>query len=503
MKSLLIRADASSRIGTGHVMRCLALAAEWQSRGGSVTFLSRCESAKLRQRIEASGVEYIPLNEPHPSHADMETTLRLLEGGSRRWVVLDGYHLDTAYQRAIRGSGHRLLVVDDIAHLPEYHADIVLNQNITAPDLDYNCNPDALTLLGAKYALLRPEFAVWRGWEREIPEQARNILVTLGGGDPDNVTLKAVQALREVGDGCLNALVLVGYSNPNLELIESAAHCAKTGIRVVTAATDMPRLMAWADMAISAAGSTSWELCFMGLPSLMLVVADNQREIAAKLHESQAAVNLGWAADASIEHIAGAVKQMRDDSALRDMLSQNARRLVDGMGAERVVSLMTAMDGEVNPHQLSLREANDKDAFQLWRLANDSTVRANALSPEPIPYRRHLEWYSRKLSLRDTRIWVLELANTLVAQARYDRISADVAEIDYAVAPGFRGRGLGAEALKRSGELAFDALGVERLRGVVVEDNTASVRVFEKLGYERVGDKTMKGHRVYIFERGR
>ncbi|MCI0437538.1 MAG: GNAT family N-acetyltransferase, partial [Chloroflexi bacterium] len=91
----------------------------------------------------------------------------------------------------------------------------------------------------------------------------------------------------------------------------------------------------------------------------------------------------------------------------------------------------------------------------------------------------------------------------LVAQARYDRISADVAEIDYAVAPGFRGRGLGAEALKRSGELAFDALGVERLRGVVVEDNTASVRVFEKLGYKRVGDKTMKGHRVYIFERGR
>jgi len=336
---LVIRADAGPRIGTGHVMRCLALAQTWQARGGSATFLSRCESDALRRRIEAARISFIPLHQPHPSPADLATTLSLLDhDGSRaqseRWLALDGYHFDLAYQQAVQAAGRRLLVIDDTAHLPRYVADVLVNQNIHAERLDYRCGPGTTMLLGTRYAMLRPEFLAWRDWKREIPQAGRRVLVTMGGSDPENATLKVIRALERVDVEGLEAVVVVGAGNPHAEELKRVSPAF---IRLISNSQNMPELMAWADMAVSGAGSTCWELAFMGLPNLLMVLAENQARIARGLSECLISIHLGCSSAVDEQSLARAVSDLVRDQARRADMSRRARELVDGLGCQRVV----------------------------------------------------------------------------------------------------------------------------------------------------------------------
>ena len=334
---LVIRADASTQIGAGHVMRCLALAQGWKARGGQATFTITCESDDLRRRLLDEDVQVITLERSYPDPADWEVTSQALAEYRGPWVVLDGYHFDPAYQRQIKEAGHRLLVIDDMAHLDHYYADVVLNQNINAERLDYSCEPYTRLLLGTHYVLLRSEFLAWRGWQREIPQVARKVLVTMGGGDPDDQTLKVIQALQQVDAADLEAVVVVGASNPHFQRLQSASRNSQLAIRLVQNVTDMSELMAWADVAVSAGGSTCWELAFMGLPTVVLVLAENQQGIAAGLDKAGVVLNLGCYTEVSIAQIASTLVGLLEDRGLRRQMNQQGRELVDGSGTERVL----------------------------------------------------------------------------------------------------------------------------------------------------------------------
>ena len=212
---LIIRADAGTTIGTGHLMRCLALAQVWQELGGEVVFITACESETLRRRLTEDGFTWFTLEKSYPDPSDWETTVQELRLNPGAWVVLDGYHLGPDYQLQIKQRGNRLLVIDDMAHLERYYADIILNQNLNAKELKYNCEPGTKLLLGTRYVFLRREFWPWRGWRRQIPEVAKNILVTMGGSDLDNVTLKVINALEKVAVNSMQTVVVVGGSNPH------------------------------------------------------------------------------------------------------------------------------------------------------------------------------------------------------------------------------------------------------------------------------------------------
>ncbi len=335
--TLLIRADASTRIGIGHMMRCLALAQAWQAEGGCAVFLSHCESDAMIQRIKATGIGYIPLDEPHNATTDLRQTLDCLKEQDVDWLVLDGYHFDPGYQQTVRVAGYRLLVIDDTAHLPEYHADILLNQNLNAERLRYKYDVDTTLLLGTRYVLLRQEFLAWRGWQREIPNVAHKVLVTMGGGDPDNVTLKVIHALEQVQVDGLETVVVVGSSNPHYEILQSAIRNLQPKIRLERNAPNMPELMTWADMAVSAGGSTCWELAFIGVPNVILVLADNQQGIAEGLEQAGAVTNVGWYSKVSENSITNAVEGVINAREKRYQMSEVGRRLVDGHGVGRVV----------------------------------------------------------------------------------------------------------------------------------------------------------------------
>jgi UDP-2,4-diacetamido-2,4,6-trideoxy-beta-L-altropyranose hydrolase len=366
---LLVRADADVATGSGHVMRTLALAQSWQAHGGEAAFLCHLQGKALRQRLESAGITVIPLREQHPDPFDLESTLStLLELKSTGsgiqgvpWLVVDGYHIDSSYQFSIRDAGFPLLVIDDTAHSRHYHADILLNQNVHSQQLAYQCDSDTALLLGSEYVLLRPEFRCWRRWRREIPPLAKRILVTIGGSDPGNITLKVIHALRrlvEVGTSYLPALdgpvgcrpeldcrIVVGPSNPRLaeltEAVETTVPAAR--FQVLDAVEDMAELMAWADICVSASGSTCWELAFMGVPCILLVAAENQASIAQSLDQMGVARSLGWAQNVSTSDLADSLSDCISSDAVRKKMSSSGRSLVDGMGADRVIGAMASV----------------------------------------------------------------------------------------------------------------------------------------------------------------
>lgn len=321
-------------MGTGHVMRMLALAQAWAAEGGHARFLGRIESEPLRARISAEGFGLAPLDAAHPAPADL--TALLAQSTPDCWVALDGYHFDTGYQRAIRRAGRKSLVVDDICDRGAYDANIYLNQNLAAETLRPEFNPEALTLVGPRYALLRREFQTQRPPHEPCRERARNILISFGGADPDNVTSQALQALVRMADPDLHIAVVAGPANPHVESLRTLAASLPSQHQFLHAVTDMSKLMAWADLAVSAAGSTCWELCCFGVPMLLVPIADNQADIGPALVQAGAAALSLPDPKALAQNICNLV----DDASIRRLMRIAGRNLVDGGGAQRVVQAL-------------------------------------------------------------------------------------------------------------------------------------------------------------------
>lgn len=338
---LHIRADADGKIGAGHIMRCIALAQAWQDQGGEVTFISHCESDALKERIQSEGFRFIALAHASPDPYDLQFTLSTLKSESvnqKNWLVLDGYHFTPEYQKAIRDEGIRLLVIDDMNHLPHYHADILLNQNIHAPDLKYHCDKDTTLLIGTRYVLLRREFLKYRDFKRQIPDRAKNILVTLGGADPDNVTLKVIEALKLLNEPDIQARIIIGPANPHQEMLRKAIAPANFKAELLTNLPNMPELMVWADLAISAGGSTCWELAFMGVPFLAIVLAENQRSIVFILDTKKVAINCGDGNKSTTEKFSKSFSNILCNKEERSLMSSQGTQLNDGNGSMRVYS---------------------------------------------------------------------------------------------------------------------------------------------------------------------
>ena len=342
-RRLVIRADATAGIGMGHVMRCSSLAQAWRRGGGEATFVGRIESDALRDELGGMGFDFVPVETPHPDGGDLKILLARLNDktrGGADWCVLDGYHFDPDYQKTVRDSGQKLFVVDDHHHLPEYNADILFNQNILAPEIQYRANKDATLLLGSRYALLRRQFQEYQRRVPDTPDKAKKILVFLGGADADNVTLKVIQALNLLGDPQLEIKVVVGHVNPNQAMLEKELGHSLFAWEIIQATREMPQLMDWADFAVCAGGSTCWELAYMGLPALLITVAENQLNIAEGMDRHGAAVNCGWHDTLTPGELAEHILYLATDEVLRASMSKNGKSAVDGKGAQRVVAAM-------------------------------------------------------------------------------------------------------------------------------------------------------------------
>lgn len=483
---LLIRADAGPDIGTGHVMRMIALAQQWRAAGGRVTFLSRCEFPGLRQRIQNEGFAQDVMPQAKQQSTDLARTLDAASQAA--WVALDGYHFDPGYQKALRDAGHRTLVLDDNHHWPEYHADILLNQNIGAEDRAYRLNGDALQLLGLRYALLRQEFLRNPGRARACADSASRVLISLGGAPPPEAVRTVIHGLLAIDRSDLETVIVGHLPNDARRELQSLLDKAPLRARLDGSKADMPDLMAWADVGIFAAGSTCWEAAFMGLPMLVGTTADNQEANALALAEQGLAETLGPWRQCPPQAIAGSLAALLGGAPLRRTRGHALRRRVDGLGAERTVRLMRLLDERELDVEAHVRPAHSGDCVDLWRLANEPASRANSFSTEPIGLAEHRKWFAGKLAAPGVRLYVLECNGCILGQARYEQSAPGVAIISYALATALHGRGLGRRLVRTSALLALRELGTQTLLARVKRSNPASIRCLEASGFFQTSD---------------
>lgn len=491
--SLVVRADASTRMGLGHVMRCLALSHAWQGSGERMVFLSAAPIPAVKARLEAEGVELRVMASQPGSTEDAIRTRDLAREIGADWIVVDGYQFDSRYQSLVSEGGCRVLLIDDNGQAGHYSADLVLNQNPYAREEVY-CSREGHTslLLGPRYALLRREFLLWKQPQRERSSKSLRLLIAMGGTDATNATFKALEALALARPGDLETTVVVGAGNPHIELVRSAAKGTGLPIRVMVDPPSMPDLMAAADVALSASGSTCWELAYMGVPSLLLVVADNQRLLAESLHAQGVASSLGWHEEISSADIAEALTTLLQAPERRREMALRGRALVDGLGSQRVAMRMRALD-------LTLREAEDRDSHLIWEWANDPGTRAVSFSQEPIPWERHLEWFRAKTEDPNCRLFVaLGPEGLPVGQVRFDQLGR-VATVSLCLAPGHRGKGYGRALIWLSSRKMFESSTAESLHAYVKAENVTSARAFAVAGYKESGTASVHGHEALHF----
>ncbi len=344
MPTLLIRADGSPQIGLGHVMRCLALAQAWQDRGGAACLVRAGTADVFDERLATEGVGLRRIGCVAGSPEDADATRAIAQELNAPAVVLDGYHFNTSFQARLRGDSVKLLCVDDNAHAGEYVADWVLNQNLHAePALYARRAPHTRLLLGTRFALLRRDFTRWREWPRETPARVRRLLITLGGSDPDNVTGSVLTALEQLALPDLEVVVVVGGASLHYERLRASLRLPGASLR--RNVSDMPELMRWADLAVTAGGSTCWEAACLGLPLCSLVIVENQLASARKLAGAGAAEVLepgpaGWEPD----KLAGVLNALAHNPARRAQMTTAGRALVDGRGAERVADILAGRE---------------------------------------------------------------------------------------------------------------------------------------------------------------
>lgn len=286
MSRIILRADATPRMGTGHVMRCLALAQAAQDQSLEVRLVGRVSVPWVQERLRAEHLSLQEIPDAVPHEEDPANLLQQLAKTcftpAESWVVLDGYHFTFACQQAVRDAGYHLLVIDDFSHLPKYSCNILLNQNIGAEILPY-AGDIGLKLLGLRYALLRREFRKARerlpSIKRNVPPQ--NILVTLGGGD-------FIEYLERIAqDMSISAMkgrtVRVIQGAMNAERIKKAFTNCPAQLEILPRVEDMPSLLLETDLCITAGGSTCWELCCLKVPFLTVEVAENQHKVLKAL----------------------------------------------------------------------------------------------------------------------------------------------------------------------------------------------------------------------------
>lgn len=334
----LIRADGSNAIGMGHIARCLTLAHEIKRQGGECVFVTRRLDGRARAAIGRAGFQVRFATDDIPVSGDIELTLRAAKRSGAGVIVTDGYHFKEDYLRGLKDAARPLVCIDDLAHT-FFPCDILLNQNVGATPKTYHAlMPDgAKLLIGTRYALVRDEFIEARRSKPPARKRVGNVLVSLGGGDSVKFTLKALRELDRL-DGDFTVTAVFGSRGQGTGEVESFLSGCRKVVNVIYDARNMAELMLRADMAVTGGGTTCYEAACVGLPNLVMVLAENQWVVAKGLHKARASVNLGWHGDISEEAIARAAKRLADDQPRRATMQKSGRALVDGRGANRVVT---------------------------------------------------------------------------------------------------------------------------------------------------------------------
>jgi UDP-2,4-diacetamido-2,4,6-trideoxy-beta-L-altropyranose hydrolase len=498
---IAFRADASFQIGTGHVMRCLALADALAALGAECHFICRAHDGHLSETIGERGHKAHMLPSPATQPSDDETALpyaawlgcgwqedarqtrALLDGLQPEWLVVDHYALDAKWESAVKPDAVRLLVIDDLAD--RTHAgDALLNQNLGAEAADYTGLVPAKTrlLIGPRFALLRPEFAARRDSLSATGRGPKNNwLACVGGTDPHDVLGKIIEAWKMMQQPRPPLDIAVRADSPNVPALKQSLAGVR-GATLHTHATDLVELMARADLLIGTTGSISWERCCLGLPSVMGTVAENQRKNLDELAWHRTGIGVGAWQDVVPKNLAALFDKIKRHPRLLQAMGQRSMRLVDGKGACRV-AVTLLLD------RLQLRPAARDDALLALEWRNEESTRRYSFDSSPLVPEKHFEWWQSSINSPTRDLLIAEIGKLSVGVLRLDRAEAEAAVSVYAD-PALTGLGLGAAILEAGLSWCRRARPeTKRLVAEILPENKASRAAFGKAGFVQYADQ--------------
>ena len=345
---IAFRTDASLQIGTGHVMRCLTLADQLRSEGAKVAFICRDLPDGMFELLHARGYRSakLPLVEAgkYLQTLDAEESIKaskLLFPKGMDWLVVDHYELDATWEHMLRPHARKCMVIDDLANR-QHDCDLLLDQNYSnareqcyAGLVPSTCN----LLVGPRYALLRPEYAAYRKSQGLRNEECQTVLVFFGGSDQQNMTGFTLNVLTYPELRSLDVDVVIGANNPHRLTLEMQAS-ERPRTRIHGPRPHLADLMAQSDLSIGAGGATTWERMCLGLPSIVISVADNQRSVSEGLAEAGLIEYIGDASEVRDIELAAAIKQLIENRNQRFAFAAQTQLLVDGLGTLRIADVL-------------------------------------------------------------------------------------------------------------------------------------------------------------------
>jgi UDP-2,4-diacetamido-2,4,6-trideoxy-beta-L-altropyranose hydrolase len=503
--NIAIRVDSSSQIGTGHLIRCLTLAEALRNKGAKVVFVCRKLPGHLCKFISYRHFDFFPLplkenlnqdenktifNQPINDHwlyvsqqTDVQQTIDALPNEYKwDWIIVDHYALDAEWESSIRSLTDKIMVIDDLANR-EHDCDILLDQNyFRDPTQRYKrlLPEHCLTLFGPKYALLRHEIRQAKQFAHMKWGNVARAMVYFGGSDPDNITGVALKALDCPELSHLLVDVVVGPNNPHLKQLKEQAS-NRPGTRLHIQPEGFTELMLRADICIGAGGTTTWERLCLNLPSLVVTMAANQEEVTKELYSAKLVKWIGKKENTTSYDI----KKNLVHEIQKSKSSKHCSTIpnpVDSLGVLRVVETLIPSYSE----ELNLRSAtiDDMELYYFW--VNDPVVRENSFHQEPILWKNHVSWFTKKLEANDTEMWVMQNSQNLpVGQIRFD-INDGLADISYSLDFIARKRDWGKKLL----ELGMNKI-TKLYKNIIIiaktkKKNKASRKIFKRLGFTEI-----------------
>lgn len=478
---VLIRADASRSIGSGHIARCMALAEALRKQGHELVFVCRRLPGHSLDRLQQHGFKAYGLDY-EATVADIETRLpwpsdiaamqQALAGEPPfDWLIVDHYGLAREWEQAARVFASRIMAIDDLAN--RFHAvDLLLDQNFSAtpevyaPWIDAQCE----TLLGPRFALLREAFQMpWRAARGEV----KRVVVNFGGFDPSGQTYNAMKALLDYPQ--LSVDFVAGTDNPAWQAMQTLAE-GHPNWRLHGHVAEFAQMMSEADLFIGAGGGTTWERAVLGLPSICIAVAPNQQRNAELLAEAGVHLYLGTLDETNCQQLQQGIGVLIDNPGLRFSLAARSRQLVDGLGIQRVCVALSS-------RFLTLRQAVVDDSQLLFKGRNAEGVRRWSFNDAPIDLNSHDRWFSQSLSNPERLLLIGEATDGPVGVLRYDRTGKRV-EVSIYLFQGRGGFGWG-RALLRQGEVFLGEHWpqITLIEAQVMPGNLGSLSLFRSAGY--------------------
>mgnify|MGYP000049337758 CR=1 FL=1 len=511
--NIAIRVDSSNIIGSGHIMRCLTLAKELEKHHARILFICKEHPDHLSQilkgqgyavkLLEASTSETMPYAHSSWLAGDEADDAKQTSAAIQDYyndpadiTIVDHYGIGKRWEETIRERNGKLVVIDDLSDRP-HHCDLLLDQTYDKSPQSYDglVNQSCRLLLGARYILLREEFNQYSSKQivlarKNVDFHAINVLVMMGGTDPQNLTVEITRSLLSL-TYIKKISIILSSQAPHLQSV-IALFTDIDRVTIYVAPDNIADLMLENNLAVGAAGGSTWERCRMGLPTLTIISADNQNEIGYKLAKENV-----------LELLSSPIEKNDFTEKLQRFMTRNnylkkteaSLAISDGKGCQSVTKeILSLLKG------IRIRRADIVDTDSLFDLANTPIVRKNSFSPDPIHYETHKGWLEKKLADKNCLILIAENdSQQLVGQIRFDVNAFSIAAVDIHISQNHSGKGIGSMILTM-GVAQLKTLKLARkVKALVKVDNIASKKCFERSGFTQGDSIEHQGVECFSF----